>query len=324
MTGAALSPFLSPSIPPLPCYLGSGSQGQFTTVDKATVSVLDRGFIFGDGIYEVITVYGGKPFRFEPHMARLARSLSEVRIPNPFMLPQWLTLAEQLIAIESVALSADSIRANGQNDSKNYLIYLQITRGVALRDHAMPQGIAPTVFMMRSPLNLPVAQAREQGVSCVTADDFRWEKAHIKSTSLLGNVFARMISFDVGATETVMFRGDALSEGASSNVWVVKDGGVFGPPKDHRVLEGIRYGLIEEMCRACGLDFALRRITRQEVMEADELLLSSATKEVLPITQLDGRAVGSGKPGAVYAKLYAAYQAAKQAECGVSDRILAS
>lgn len=312
------------SIPPLPCYLGNGSQGQFTTVDKATVSVLDRGFIFGDGIYEVITVYGGKPFRFEPHMARLARSLSEVRIPNPFTQPQWLALAEQLIAIESIAHGTDSIRAHGQNDSKNYLIYLQITRGVALRDHVMPQGIVPTVFMMRSPLNLPVAQAREQGVSCVTADDFRWEKAHIKSTSLLGNVFARMISFDVGATETVMFRGDALSEGASSNVWVVKDGGVFGPPKDHRVLEGIRYGLIEEMCRACGLGFALRRVSRQEVMEADELLLSSATKEVLPITQLDGRAVGSGKPGAVYAKLYAAYQAAKQAECGVSDRILAS
>jgi D-alanine transaminase len=305
------------SLPAYPCYLGTGSQGQFTTVDKATVSVLDRGFIFGDGIYEVITVYGGQPFRFAPHMARLARSLAEVRIPNPFSQAQWLALAEQLVAIDSGASSAESIRANGQNDAKNYLLYLQITRGVALRDHVMPQGIEPTAFMMRSPLNLPSGQARDKGVACVTAADFRWEKAHIKSTSLLGNVFARQISFDAGATETVMFRGEHLSEAASSNVWVIKEGAVFGPPKDHRVLEGIRYGLMEEMCRRCGIPFALRPITRDEVLHADELLLSSATKEVLPITQLDGSPVGSGKPGAVYAKLYAAYQAAKQAECGL-------
>jgi D-alanine transaminase len=306
-----------PSIPPLPCYLGSGSQGQFTTVDKATVSVLDRGFIFGDGIYEVITVYGSKPFRFAPHMARLARSLVEVRIPNPRTDAQWLALAQELVAIDSGASGAQSIGANGHNDAQNYLLYLQLTRGVALRDHVMPQGIEPTVFMMRSPLKLPTAQQREEGVACVTAHDFRWEKAHIKSTSLLGNVFARQISFDAGANETVMFRGDYLSEGASSNVWVVKDGCVIGAPKDHRVLEGIRYGLIEELCKSCGLKFELRRITRQEVMQADELMLSSATKEVLPITQLDGSPVGSGKPGAVYAKLYAAYQAAKQAECGL-------
>jgi D-alanine transaminase len=309
----------TPSLPAYPCYIGAGSQGAFTTVDKATVSVLDRGFIFGDGIYEVITVYGGKPFRFAPHMARLERSLAEVRIPNPRTREQWQDLAQQLIAINIIANNAYAIRASGQNDAHNHLLYLQLTRGVALRDHVMPQGIEPTVFMMRSPLKLPTDKQREDGVACVTAHDFRWEKAHIKSTSLLGNVFARQISFDVGATETVMFRGEYLSEGASSNVWVVKDGCVMGPPKDHRVLEGIRYGLIEELCKSDGVPFELRRITRQEVLEADELLLSSATKEVLPICSLDGRAVGSGKPGPVYAKLYAAYQAAKQAECGDSS-----
>jgi D-alanine transaminase len=305
-------------LPPLPCYLGRGAQGEFTTVDKATVSVLDRGFIFGDGIYEVITVYGGQPFCFEPHMARLERSLAETRIPNPHSREQWMALVQQLIAIESIASHADSITANSSFSSQNFLLYLQITRGVALRDHVMPQGIEPTVFMMRSALKLPSAQAREQGVACVSADDFRWEKAHIKSTSLLGSVFARQISFDAGAVETVMFRKGMLSEASTSNVWVVKNGVVIGTPKDHLVLEGIRYGLIEGICKEQGLPFELRRLSHQEVLDADELLLSAATKEVLPITQLDGRAVGAGAgagiPGPVYHKLYAGYQNAKAAQ----------
>jgi D-alanine transaminase len=195
--------------------------------------------------------------------------------------------------------------------SQNWLIYLQVTRGVALRDHVMPKDIEPTVFMMRSPLPMPSAAQREQGVACVTADDFRWQKAHIKSTSLLGSVFARQISFDAGVTETVMFRGDYLSEASSSNVWVVKDGAVIGVPKDHLVLEGIRFGLIEEICKAQGIPFVLRRISRAEVLAADELLLSSATKEVLAITKLDGKPVGRGLPGPVYQRLYAGYQAAK-------------
>lgn len=305
---------MTTDLPPLPCYLGRGAQGNFTTVDKATVSVLDRGFIFGDGIYEVITVYGGQPFCFEPHMARLERSLAEVRIPNPHTREQWLALAQQLIATESIASRAHPITGYDTFGSKNYLLYLQITRGVAQRDHVMPQGIEPTVFIMRSSLNVPSAQAREQGVSCVSADDFRWEKAHIKSTSLLGAVFARQISFDAGAVETVMFRKGFLSEAASSNVWVVKNGVVIGTPKDHLVLEGIRYGLIEGICAEQGLPFELRRVSRQEVLDADELLLSSATKEVLPITTLDGLAVGAGVPGPIYHKLYAGYQNAKAAQ----------
>jgi D-alanine transaminase len=300
------------ALPAYPCYLGSGSQGHFTTIDKAQISVMDRGFIFGDGVYEVFTVYGGKPFRFAQHMARLERSLSELRIPNPHTAAQWLALVQNLIAINSIAKDIDFIPTNGYFSSQNWLIYLQITRGVALRDHAMPQGLLPTVFMMRSPLKLPSAAQREQGVACVSADDFRWEKAHIKSTSLLGAVFARQISVDADAVETVMFRRGLLSEAASSNVWLVKDSQVFGPPKDNLVLEGIRYGLIQELCAAQGIPFTLRRITRDEVFQADELLLSSATKEVLPITQLDGQAVGSGQPGPVYAKLYAAYQEVKQ------------
>jgi D-alanine transaminase len=298
-------------LPSLPCYLGRGVQGQFTTVDKATVSVLDRGFIFGDGIYEVITVYGGQPFCFEPHMARLERSLTEVRITNPHSREQWLAMAEQLISIDSLATGESSMSGKCSISPRDFLLYLQITRGVALRDHVMPQGIAPTVFMMRSVLNLPSSKARSQGVACVSADDFRWEKAHIKSTSLLGAVLSRQISFDAEALETVMFRDGSLSEAAASNVWVVKNGVVIGTPKDHLVLEGIRYGLIEKICAAQGLEFELRRVSRQEVLEADELLLSSATKEVLPVTTLDGRAVGAGVPGPAYYKLYAGYQQAK-------------
>jgi D-alanine transaminase len=160
-------------------------------------------------------------------------------------------------------------------------------------------------------MKLPTPAQRAQGVACITADDFRWEKAHIKSTSLLGSVFARQLSFDAGAIETVMFRHGFLSEAAASNVWVVKGGKVIGTPKDNLVLEGIRYGLIEQLCRDAGIPFELRRVTREEVQDADELLLSSATKEVLPVTSLDGKAVGLGVPGPVYAKLYAGYQAAK-------------
>jgi len=191
-------------------------------------------------------------------------------------------------------------------------VYIQVTRGVAMRDHAIPTGITPTVFAMTNRMTQPANSQRANGVSCVTAEDFRWEKAHIKSTSLLGAVFARQISVDAGAAETVMFRKGFLSEAATSNVWVVKDGTVLGPPRDNLVLEGIRYGLIEEICQAQGVPFSLRRIRRDEVLSADELLLSSATKEVLPITTLDGAPVGGGLPGPVYHALYAGYQTTKE------------
>lgn len=289
-------------LPELPCYLN----GEFTTLPNAKISVMDRGFIFGDGIYEVVPVYGGTLFRFDQHMARLERSLKELRIPNPATRAQWAEIALKLVA--NYALST---RTNAENIDQ--LIYIQVTRGVAMRDHVMPSNITPTVFVMTNVLK-PVTDAqRRQGVACVTADDFRWEKAHIKATSLLGAVFARQISYDAGALETVMFRDGYLSEAAASNVWVVKNGKLLGSPKDNLVLEGIRYGLIEEMCAQQGIPLELRRISRAEVLAADELLLSSATKEVLPVTQLDGQPVGNGQPGPVYAALYAGYQHAKAA-----------
>jgi D-alanine transaminase len=265
---------------------------------------MDRGFIFGDGVYEAIPVYAGQPFRFTQHMARLERSLQETRIPQPHSRAQWQEITHKLIAAY-----AHSTGASVKNIDQ--FVYLQVTRGVAMRDHVMPLGITPTVFAMTNVLKPPTAQQRADGVACVTAEDFRWEKAHIKSTSLLGAVLARQTSFDAGAVETVMFRKGFLSEAAASNVWVIKNGVVLGPPKDNLVLEGIRYGLIGEICQAADIPFVLRPLAKAEVLDADELLLSSATKEVLPITMLDGLPVGNGRPGPMYQALYEGYQRAK-------------
>ena len=295
-------------LPALPCHLN----GEITTLVKARISPLDRGFIFGDGIYEGIPIYGrpGRPpraFRFEQHMARLERGLRETRIPNPHTPDEWRQIALDLIAAYAQSPAAE------QPLPHDWFFYLQVTRGVALRDHPMPAGLTPTVFATCLPMKPPTPEQRARGVACVTADDFRWQKAHLKSISLLGAVFARQLSHEQDALETVMFRDGVLSEAAASNVWVIKNGAVLGPPRDHLVLEGIRYGAIEELCAKEGIGFELRRITRAEVLAADELLLSSATKEILPITTLDGRPVGDGLPGPVYACLYGAYQRAKDA-----------
>jgi D-alanine transaminase len=226
------------SLPPLPCYLN----GEFSTLRDAKVSVLDRGFIFGDGVYEVVPAYAGRPFRFAEHMARLDRSLAELRIANPMRHEQWHALVLQLLAAYAKAMDK-------QLQQTDQMVYIQITRGVAMRDHVMPPGLTPTVFVTSNRMYIYPESARSEGVACVTADDFRWKKAHVKSTSLAGAVLARQISADVGATETVMFRDGFLSEAAASNLWVVKDGKLMGTPKDNLVLEGIRYGLFETLCR---------------------------------------------------------------------------
>ncbi|HSV52035.1 MAG TPA: aminotransferase class IV [Burkholderiaceae bacterium] len=289
------------NLPSLPCYLN----GEYTTLQNAKISVMDRGFIFGDGVYEVVPVYGGAPFRLAQHLARLDRSLAELRITNPLTHAGWLEVASKLLSSYAASVGTPV-------KELDQLVYIQITRGVAMRDHVMPADMTPTVFVMTNVMKPPSAQERSDGVACVTAEDFRWQKAHIKSTSLLGAVFSRQISADAGAVETVMFRDDTLSEAAACNVWVVKNGRVMGSPKGNLVLEGIRYGLIEELCREAGIPFELRSITRNEVLSADELLLSSATKEVLAIATLDGAPVGNGRPGPIYEKLHAGYQRAKR------------
>jgi D-alanine transaminase len=195
------------------------------------------------------------------------------------------------------------------------VVYIQVTRGVAPRDHVMPEDIAPTVFMMSNPMKPPTAEQRHGGVACTTARDFRWERGDIKSISLLGNVLARQMSADQGATETILFRDGWLTEAATCNVWIVKDGAFLGPPKSEHVLEGIRVELLHELCEEEGIAYNLKPISEADVHSADEVILSSATKEVLAVTKLDGEPVGHGtlrgKPGPVYARLHEAYQRAK-------------
>ena len=283
------------SLPATLCYL----DGNYLPLNEAKVSVLDRGFLFGDGVYDVVPVYERKLFRFDEHLARLARSLDKVRIAHPHTREEWLERCRTLID------------AHPDDDQT---IYVQVTRGVALRDHVMPRDVPPTVFMMASPMRRPGTRAVREGVACVTADDFRWERGDIKSVSLLGNVLARQISADVGATETILFRDGLLTEAAASNVWIVQGGTVFGVPKSAHVLEGIRYELIRELCEQEGIGFALQPISAAQVHGADELLLSSASKEVLAVVHLDGRSIGEGKPGPVFQPLYSAYQGAKSAQ----------
>jgi D-alanine transaminase len=287
-------------LPDSPCYLN----GTFTKASEAKVSVLDRGFIFGDGIYEVVPVYAGRLFRFDEHLARLNRSLAKLRIPNPHERDTWLGLCRELVA-----------QVQAQSGAQEQLVYIQVTRGVAPRDHVMPPGLTPTVFMMANPMKPATPEQRHAGVACTTARDFRWERGDIKSTSLLGNVLARQMSADHGAIETIMFRDGFLTEAAASNVWVVHEGALLGPPKSEHVLEGIRVELLRTLCDDCGIAYNLRPIPEADVMSADEVLLSSATKEVLPVTKIDGEPVGHGalrgKPGPVYARLYEAYQRAK-------------
>jgi D-alanine transaminase len=293
---------MNQAIPALPCWLN----GEMSTIRDAKVSVLDRGFIFGDGIYEVVPAYEGRPFRFNEHMARLERSLAELRIRNPMDRAGWRQVVDGLI-------QAYAQHVGQPVEQTNQLVYLQVTRGVAMRDHVMPADITPTVFGMVNRLYIYTPEERARGVDCYTADDFRWKKANIKSISLVGAVLARQISADQGGNETIMFRDGWLSEAAASNVWVVKDGVVLGPPKDNLVLEGIRYGVFEQICMQQGIPFQLRKIAREEVLAADEILLSSATKEVLPCTRLDGKPVGNGRPGPMYQKLFEGYQQAKRA-----------
>lgn len=272
--------------------------GAMTPLSEAKISVLDRGFIFGDGIYEVVPMYGRKPFRAKQHLARLFRSLASIGIPNPHTEDQWMALIRRV----SEAHPAD-----------DQVIYLQVTRGVAKRMHAFPAEVTPTVFVMTNPLVLPPASAREAGVACVSMEDKRWLHCEIKSVSLLGNVLAAQHAAEHGVMESIQFRDGFLTEASSSNVWIVKDGKLMGPPKDNLILEGIRYGLMEELCAAGGIPMQARRIARDEVFAADEVLITSATKEVLPVVAIDGKTIGKGAPGPVFKKLYAAYQEAKAA-----------
>jgi D-alanine transaminase len=271
--------------------------GKLLPVEDAKVSVLDRGFIFGDGVYELVPVYSRVPFRLEEHLVRLERSLGEAKIRNPYSRAQWRQHVHGLI---------DAQPFDDQG------VYFQVTRGAAKRDHAFPKNIEPTVFMMSNPLvNPPQAQV-ERGGAAVSAPDNRWLRCDIKSISLIGNVLLRQLSAEADAAETILFRAGELTEASASNVFIVKRGVIQSPAKSNLILPGITYDVITELARADKLPIEFKSITEDEVRSADEVWVTSSSKEVFPIVTLDGRPIGDGKPGPVFRRMYGLYQEFKQ------------
>jgi D-alanine transaminase len=271
--------------------------GEFLPLGEARIPVLDRGFIFGDGVYEVIPVYSRRPFRLPEHLRRLQHSLDAIRLGNPMSDADWTRLVHDLVA-----------RHAGEDQS----IYLQVTRGVARRDHAFPGDAKQTVFMMSNPLVTPSKEQVEKGVPCITASDFRWLRCDVKSVSLLANCLLRQAAADAGAAEVVLFRDGCLTEASASNVFVVRNGKLLAPPKNHLILPGITYDVVLELAAATGIAVELRPIPEQEVRSADELWVTSSSKEVLAVATLDGKAVGGGRPGPMFRTVHQAFQEFKR------------
>jgi D-alanine transaminase len=273
--------------------------GRFLPLSEAKISPLDRGFLFGDGGYEVIPVYSRHPFRIDEHLRRMQATLDGLRIVNPHSNDEWRAIILRLIEEAEFADQA---------------VYIQVTRGADIRrDHAFPQGVTPTVFLFTAPLVGPTRAQREVGVAAITAADIRWDRCDLKSVSMVGNVLMRQLAVEAGCTETIMLREGFLTEGSATNVFCVRNGIILCPPKDNRILPGITYDVVLELAARHGAPFAVRPVAEAEVRSADELWITSSTKEVLAITTLDGRPVGqgaqAGKPGPVTRQMHAWYAA---------------
>jgi len=266
--------------------------GSYMPMSEARVPVLDRGFIFGDGVYEVIPVYARQPFRMDEHLRRLQYSLDGIRLVNPHTNEEWTRLVLGLI---------DRCPHDDQG------LYLQVTRGVAKRDHAFPKNARPTVFMMTNVLSTPAPELVACGAAAITAVDNRWLRCDIKSTALLGNVLMRQLAVDAGAHETVMIRDGWLTEGSASNVFVVRDGVILAPPKSNLILPGTTYDVVLELAQANGMRTEIRPVSEDELRSAEEIWITSATREILAVTRLDGKPVGSGAPGEVFRRMHRAF-----------------
>jgi D-alanine transaminase len=286
---------------PLPtCFLN----GDYLPLREARISPLDRGFLYADGCYEVTPVYGGRPFRFAQHHDRLTRSLREIRMEDPLARAAWRDLYRQLIARNDIA-------------GKDAYIYVQVTRGAEYgRNHAPLPDVARTVFAFASPWPEGRAGWRENGLPAVTAQDTRWARCDIKSVSLLSNVLLRQLAVDAGASETLLLRDGELTDASASSVHVVIGGELRTPPNSRKLLPGTTRGVIEEMADKAGVPRRSVAVSEAELRAADEILLGAATREVQPISLLDGKAVGTGKPGPVWRRLYDAYQAYKRELAG--------
>jgi D-alanine transaminase len=273
--------------PPLPiCYLN----GTRLTIEEARISPFDRGFLYSDGVYEVMPVYGGRPFRFDAHRERMTRSLTEIRMRDPHPHEEWREILGKLIAV------------NGGGDQ---YVYWQVTRGAENgRNHAPLPDIPRTVFAFCAPLPIAPPGVVENGVTCITTNDTRWARCDIKSVSLLANVLLRQLSIDANATETILLRDGGLMEASSSAVHVVIGGEIRTPPRSQKILPGTTRGVMEEMASRAGILFRSTPVSESELRGADEVWISAATREVQAVTTLDGRPVGSGKPGPVWRRVY--------------------
>lgn len=280
---------------PLPtCYLN----GEYLPLEQARISPFDRGFLYGDGVYEVMPVYGGRPFRLEAHCERLTRSLAEIRMADPRSRAQWCDLFATLIA------------RNGGGDQ---YVYWQVTRGAERgRNHAPLPSVPRTVFAFCAPLPLAPPAVLEQGVACVTAPDTRWARCDIKSVALLANVLLRQLAVDAGAAETILLRDGELLEASSSTVHVVIGGELRTPPNSRKILPGTTRGVVEELAVRTGLPCRAAPVTESDLRHAEEIWISAATREVQPVTRLDGQPVGTGRPGPLWRRVYDEFQRWKQ------------
>lgn len=276
--------------------------GAFLPLAEAKISVLDRGFVFGDGVYELVPVYSKKPFRLDAHLRRLQASLDGIRLANPHGPDAWRELILRLI---------------GQQDFADQSVYIQVTRGTPvegqpLRDHAFPWDAAPTVFMFAQPLVTASPEQKAAGACAVTAVDNRWQRCNIKAISLLANILLRQQAVDAGCAETVLLRDGFLTEGAASNIFAVKNGVLLAPPPSHLMLTGITYDVVLELAASHGIPHEVRAISEAEVRSADELWMTSSTREIMAIVKLDGVAVGAGGPGPLAQRMDGLYQTFKQ------------
>lgn len=268
--------------------------GHFLPADEARISVLDRGFLLGDGVYEVIPVYGRRPFRLQQHLQRLQHSLDQTRIPNPLGEAQWVEVIEQLIEA---------------NHGEDQSIYLQLTRGVAdKRDHAFPAAVHPTVFLMSTALHPPPSEWLERGIAAVTRADIRWQRCDIKAITLLANVLLRQEALDAGAAEAILVRDGEATEGAASNLFIVRDGVLITPPNGPQLLPGITRDLVLELADAHNIPCQETAIAVPQLAVAEEIWLTSSTREIMPVVQLDGAAVGDGRPGPLWRRMREHYQ----------------
>jgi len=269
--------------------------GNYLPLDEARISPMDRGFLFGDGAYEVIPVYSRRPFRLQQHLERLERTLAALQLANPLSREQWAEVVQRLV---------------NDHGSEDQGVYLQVTRGAApVRDQAFPKpAVAPTVFAYADRLPTPSAELLAKGGTALTAEDFRWLRCDLKTVSLVANVLLRQVSAAAGCTETILLRDGLVMEGSASNVLVVQDGVILAPPKSHLILPGVTYDVVLELAAANGIPTQVRPVAEAELRSADEVWVTSSTKEVLPITRIDDAPVADGRPGPLAARMNALYQ----------------